>query len=425
MSHPPAEPPPIRPQGTEPAPHLQPRVTSPDSFEQNPLNTVAERVSLKATEGLDDAGRVREAMRIVIAEGVSINEAARRCHVAPSFLAAWREKYLELISEDQSIAQQPLMEKGAVLKDADLITIPKAARDQFAENWERLVRITQASPSTFHQSPVRLFLENSWMTSWFFSEGRLDRGVFAGAVVGMVAIVVTASFLMAGHFYRPDEKPAPRQLNYDDAIQLAGSVAHQFFAAPTAEEKLKYVRLTEGARPGFDEYFRKFPAFSITDATLSKAIPDNSFYLLELDVPSLRRAHQCIVFERDGKMLVDWETSSWFQEANLEELRKNLTRTPVRIAVRVVLDTYYNFGFTEKEYSSYRLSYPGVIMDFFGYTKRGSAEDSQLQELLEPLSGATARQISAILEVRYPQGAAIATNQLQIVRIISKDWVGR
>ena len=94
---------------------IRPRVADPDAFEQNPLNQVSERLSLKATEGLDDAGRVREAVRIVIAEGISISEAARRCHVAPSFLAEWREKYLALLNEEPSIAPQPLLQKGVML----------------------------------------------------------------------------------------------------------------------------------------------------------------------------------------------------------------------------------------------------------------------------------------------------------------------
>ena len=48
---------------------MRPRQPGPDDFEQNPLSQVSERLSLKAAEGLDDAGRVREALRIVIDEG--------------------------------------------------------------------------------------------------------------------------------------------------------------------------------------------------------------------------------------------------------------------------------------------------------------------------------------------------------------------
>ncbi len=166
---------------------VRPRHAAPDDFEQNPLNQVSERLSLQAAAGLDDAGRVREAMRIVIAEGLSIAEAANRCHVAPSHLAQWREKYLELLNETPSIAASPLFEPSSGPTDADLVRIPQAAREQFAENWARLMERTRATPDSFHQHPFIVFLENSWLTSWLYHEGRLDRGVAAGAV-GRVAV---------------------------------------------------------------------------------------------------------------------------------------------------------------------------------------------------------------------------------------------
>jgi hypothetical protein len=423
MSSPPVQPPDARPPQAQPGP-VQPRASSPDSFEQNPLSNVAERISIKASEGLNDEGRVREALRIVIAEGLSINEAARRCQVAPSFLAMWREKYLHLLNEEQSVAAGPLMDEGATVKDADLITIPQAAREQFTENWERLVLITEATPSTFQQNPVQVFLENSWITSWLFSEGQLDRGVVAGAAVALLVLILTGSFLFAGHFYRPPEKTVVAPLNYDENIREAAAQVGRFFNAATAEEKLKYVRLNDGARPGFDAYFVNNPAVSVPDARLSKAIPTDKFILLELDIPSLNRTHQCIVVHQDGGMLVDWETSSWFQEANLQELRRTQSRTPVRVATRVILDSYYNFGFTEKDYTCFRLTYPGLPLDFYAYTQRGAPEDAALRTLLEPLTGVEL-QISAILEVKYPQGSDIGPNQVQIVRLVSKEWVSK
>jgi len=423
MSHPPVQPPDARRPRPE-AGQVQPRVTSPDSFEQNPLSQVAERISIKATEGLDDEGRVKEALRIVIAEGISINEAARQCHVAPSFLIMWREKYLQLLNEEQSIAARPLMEKGTTIKDADLITIPRAAREQFAENWERLMRITRATASTFQQNPIQVFLENSVLTSWLFAEGRLDRGVFAGASVALVVLVLTGSFLIAGHFYRRTEKPPENALNYDEAIRRAAAATSQYFRASGAEEKLKFVRLNEGARPGYDAYFLKHPAIPITDASLTKAIPADDYYLLEFDIPSLHRTHQCVVIPSDGTMLVDWETSSWFQEANLEELRQSKPRTPVRVAVRVVQDSYFSFGFTQTEFSCFRLSYPGLPLDLYAYSRKDSPEETALRSLLDPFSG-TERQATAILEVKYPEGDHIEANQVEIVRILRKDWVGK
>ena len=215
------------------------------------------------------------------------------------------------------------MHHGMVNRDADLVSIPQMAREQFADNWERLVEITRATPSTFRQHPIQLFLENSWLTSWLYHEGRLDRGVFAGVAVGITVLMLTVSFLMAGHF----QPTAPKQVkvaNVDDDIRRAAAVALNFFRAGTAAEKMKFVRRGEQAKTLMEEYFREHPAASIPDAVLSKAMPGKDLYALEFDIPSLHRRHLCVVVDNGGEMLVDWETSSLFQEVHLEEIRNCL-----------------------------------------------------------------------------------------------------
>ncbi len=417
--------PPDPPRRPRPAPPVvAPRDAARDTFEQNPLSEVAGRISLQAAEKLDDAGRVREALRTVIDDGISINEAARRCHVAPSSLAQWREKYLALLQDAASVAPQPLLEKGALLRNADLVTIPGAAREQFAENWDRLMEVTRSTPSAFRQNPVAVFLENSWLTGWLYTEGKLDRATFAGAGVALLVLVLTSTFLAAGHFYRRDDSPKEEVLNYDAVIRQAFDVAKQYFSAATAAEKSKFVHLTDDTRPLFDRYFQKHPAASLTDAVLAKAIPGTGMVLLECELPSLQRQHQCVVVELGGQMLLDWETASWFQEANLTEIRQSQPRTPVRVAARVSADTYYNFGFDAGGWECFRLSYPGFEHDLFGYARRDSAEQTTLTSLLTPLI-AGERPVSAVLEIRYPAGENVPVNQVEIVRILSEDWVIR
>lgn len=402
---------------------VRPRHVEQDAFEQNPLSQVTERLSMQATQGIDDAERVREALQIVVTEGVPISEAARRCHVAPSFLLEWREKYQTLLHEAQSIAPQPLMESGATVGDADLVHIPRAAREQFAENWGHLMEVTRATASTFRQHPVQLFLENSWLTSWLYNEGKLERGVLAGAAVVMSVLVLTATFLAAGHFYRQDELRPERVDDLNVAILRAAEVAKKFFQAEGVGEKLKYVRSNEQTRALMEEYYRTHPADSIPDARLTKAVPGDAVYSLEFEIPSLSRTHLCNVVERGGQMLVDWETSSLFQEANLEAIRRQKPVEPVRVAVRVVEDNYYNYGFTAAKYTCYRLAYPGLQLDLFAYAPKDSLEDQTLKALLNPVTSAE-RQITAVIEVKYPSGDA-PSNQVEIVRILNEEWVAR
>ncbi len=401
---------------------VRPRDADQDLFEQNPLSHVSERLSLQAAEGLDDAARVREALRIVIAEGISISDAARRCHVAPSCLAEWRGKYLNLLNGESSTADRPLLEKGAILRDADLIQIPRAAQEYFAENWARLIEITRATPSTFRQHPVQLFLENSWLTSWLYDEGRLDRGVAAGAGVVLVVLVLTGTFLMAGHFYR-QEQPRPEQVeNVNEAILRAADVARKFFAAEGAPEKMKYVRLNDQTRALMTEYYETHSAAAITDAQLTLGMPGSDLYALEFEIPSLNRKHLCVVVDRGGQLLLDWETSSLFQEENFENIRRNRPQTPVRIAARVVGDDYYNYSFTADKYTCFRLGYYGLKLDLFAYTLKDSLEEQTLLALLKPVT-ASERQVNAILSVKYPAGNNVPANQVEIVAILKEDWV--
>lgn len=401
---------------------VRPRHAAPDAFEQNPLSQVSERLSLQAAEGLDDAGRVREALRIVIAEGIGISEAARRCHVAPSCLAEWRGKYLQLLNEESSIADHPLVETGGMQQDADLVRIPRAAQEHFAENWDRLMEITRATSSTFRQHPVQLFLENSWLTGWLYHDGRLDRGVALGASVVLGVLVLTATFLMAGHFYRQEEPRPEKVENVNASILKAAEVAKQFFAAEGVAEKMKYVRLNDQIRALMEDYFSTHSAAAITDAQLTLAMPGTDLYALEFEIPSLKRRHLCVVVDRDGKMLVDWETSSLFQEENFEQIRRTKPQKPVRIAARVVEDEYYNYGFTADKYTCFRLAYYGLNLDLFAYAPKDSLEEQTLKALLRPVT-ASERQINAILSVKYPAGENVAPNQMEIVKILNEDWV--
>lgn len=400
---------------------VRPRHAAADEFEQNPLSHVSERITLAAAEKLDPESRVREALRIVISEGVPLQEAARQCGVATSFLRQWRDKYMELLNEEQSVAPQPLMDEGMPAPEADLVRIPQAARDMFTENWRRLVERTRAAPGMFHQSPVRVFLENSWMTSWLYTDGQLDRGTAWGAAVGVCAVVLSLTFFVAGRFYRPDFRPASTVESLEVKLNKAAAVARDFFTADTLDAKFKLVFPGVKTRELMVKYYQNHP-LSIPDAAPGQAWPHVGVYSLEFRSEALGRTMMLNVVERDGRMLVDWETSSLFQEAYIDELRKNRPTTPTMLSVKVQRADYYNFGFTAEKYSCYQLSYPGLQVDLFGYAAKGSAEEQTIEALILPITGGE-RTVAAILEVRYPDGANPAANQVQITKILQESWL--
>jgi hypothetical protein len=169
------------------------------------------------------------------------------------------------------------------------------------------------------------------------------------------------------------------------------------------------------------ENYYKNRALGIPDATPGQVWPHVGVYSLEFRSEALGRNMLVNVLERNGHMLVDWETTSLFQEVYIDELRKNRPVTPVVLSAKVQTADYYNFGYTEDKFASYRLSYPGLQMDLFGYAVKGSREHQTLESMILPIT-AGERSMTAILEVKYPAADA-ALNQVQITKILQESWV--
>ena len=396
-----------------------PRSSRADSFEQNP------RSNLRAvsTEGvgraeLDDSTRVREALRSVIEQGDSVKDAARDWHVAPSTVAEWRNRYQDLLKEDSPIE---LLEADSAKKDADLTCIPDATRGIFTENWDRLVTETAATPSDFRQSPRQIFLQTSRLTSWLFQDGHLDRGILTGALSGLVGLAILTSFLMADYNPPPVVTVPEAPPGEDIVIDEAAAVAQSFFKAPNWQDRLKFVRQPDAVREMMESYYRDHSDAPINDAALSLAMPVRHLVNLSFDVPSLNRSHFLCVVISKGRHLVDWESSSLYQEAHLAKLRAARSTEPVRIAVTVAKSeaaNYYNYAFRDAtRWECYQLGYPGLNLSLFGY----AAKDSSDAITLDAMLGIVDKQ-AVVMEVRFPLDAA-TDNQVEIISVLRSEWV--
>lgn len=402
-----------------------PRSQKADIFEQNPLSHVSHQLDAAALALMDDSERVREAVRAVVERGGDLRTVAREWKVAPSSIAEWREKYYELLQQD-SIATTgvPLFEPDLGRKDADLVRIPEAARVHFLENWQRLVLETTESATAFQQSSRQVFLENSWLTCWLYEDGELDKSILAGVITGAVALVVTISFLLA----RPstplvtDVAPVVTEGAVEDTevADLAIKAAQDFFKAPNWQERVKLVRDPDVARPAMERYYQTHPDGPIEDASMVMGMNSKNITSLSFEIPSQNRFHFLNISHEGGKYLVDWETSSFYQEENLNQLRATRSTTPTRIAVTLTKgDTYYNYAFREEsKWTCFQLGYPGLPMTFFGYAPK----DSQLLIDLEAMLGIVKKQ-AVVLEVRFPENAK-SDNQVEIIKILGEEWVG-
>lgn len=400
---------------------MTPRELRGDAFEQNPLSQVGHQLDAAALALMDDSERVREAVRSLVEQGGDLRETAREWKVAPSSLVEWREKYCELLQQE-SLATTgiPLFEPDSGRKDADLIQIPEAAKLHFLENWDRMVGATTASPLDFYQNPRQVFLENSWLTCWLYEDGVLDKSIFTGVITGLVAVVVTASFLMAkqGAVAMP-QPPAPPAVP-DVVADLAIDAAQNFFRADGWKEKLNYVRQPAKVRGMLERFYLTNPDGPIRDAQFSMGMTGNNTTSLNFEIPSLNRFHFLNVLKtHDGKYLVDWETSSIYQEETLKNLRRDKPTSATRIAVSVTkTDDYYNFEFADSsKWSGYQLVYPGLPLVIYGY----AAKDSQVEIDLDANLGITKR-AAVLMDVAYPPSAK-GENLVEILKVIGDEWI--
>lgn len=399
---------------------LAPRASPADSFETNPLSAL--RAPLPegvARHQLEDSLRVREALRHVIEEGGSVGDAARDWNVAPSSIATWRARYQALVREE-SLPGVPLFEVETGPRDHDLTHIPDAAREMFSENWNRLVLEVEATPSDFRQKPLTIFLQTSPLTSWLYQDGELERGLLAGTFCGVVALGILTAFLIADYAGpAPVALPEP-PLNEDVAIDEAAAVAASFWEAPNWQERLKFIRNPESVQYMVRNYYQNFPDGPVLDAGLALAMPASQLVNLSFEIPSLSRSHFLCVVLKDGRYLVDWESSSLYQEAHLQKVREERSTAPRRVAVTVARkdgDSYYNYSFSEADWVCYQIGYPGMNLQFFGYARKESAEAITLDALLGILD-----QQAVVLEVRYPPSAPV-DNQVEILKVLSERWV--
>lgn len=404
-----------------------PRQAAADSFEQNPLNGLANRVMERSIETMSDSERVREALRDLVERRGELGEVARTWQVAQSALVDWQRRYRAFLEQEVPESAVPLVAEAGLVEGSDLVTVPEVAREMFQANWDRLLEQTKAGEESFRQSPLRLFLENSWLTGWLYTDGELDRNSLAGLVVALLAVLAVGGVLRTGRLVR-SAAVVPAAVaevveTDEQVIARAAEVAQRFFRAEATEEKLALLRGGEEARQLARQHFEEHGSGVFADAVLSYGMTSRGITSLEFEVPSLQGTVMLNVVERGGAMLIEWETSSLYQRSNLEGLREKRPKDPVRVAVKVARGDYWNYGFREAGHVCYRMSYPGLVLDLFGYVARDSRDHVALEALLsaKEFMGQAVEE-TVVLEVRYPRGA-VARNQVEIVRVVKDQWV--
>ena len=187
------------------------------------------------------------------------------------------------------------------------------------------------------------------------------------------------------------------------------------------QERLKFIREPEAVRGMVEAYYKENPDGPVNDAALSLASTSRHLVNLSYDVPSQGRSHFLCVVLVKGKPLVDWESSSLYQEAQIAKLRANRSTGPTRVAVSISRDPekdYYNYAFSDAgQWVCYQLNYPGLKLNLYGYARRDSPEAIIIDSMLGIVDSH-----AAVIEVRFPPQAA-TDNQVEILGVVRNEWV--
>jgi hypothetical protein len=375
-------------------------------------------------EGLRDAAepeRVREAVRMVVQEGRFVGDVARELGLAPSSIYRWEKRFLDFVSGESGFDPRAGWENLRTRTGAS--DLPEEWTLRFSDNWQRLLEATQAGAADFRQDPLELFLHNSTLTGWLFRDGRLDRYVALGAAVGVVLILILASFLHANSNPRPhapSHVPGPNSAEIDQAeIALARPVALSYLRAHGWEAKARFVRDSDRVLPLMAAWYQSHSDAGQPDAELFYAMRSGELVnvMATFESSGGEPAFLSLVKE-GGAYKVDWETSSGYQHESWAELVARRPSAPVLLRCVIERSDYFNFEFSDPEkWLCFEMRYPRGPVTLYGYVERRSTLGVHLDGLLEfkPHAG-------VVIEAAFPPEHR-SNNQMRILKLVHEAWL--
>lgn len=233
--------------------------------------------------------------------------------------------------------------------------------------------------------------------------------------------------------------PVDRRVLTQYDLQGAEQAVRDFLAADGVEAKIPFVRQAGRVRPLMEKWYQnpEHPAgplqagnVALQDKVGGEGEGMNGFFIIlamTVYVPDPLNPSSTVeemtyfsVEEiRKGptsRYLVDWETSTGYQEIPLETFKATMPPESYAFRVYVKSADYYNHGFEELEWQCVELYYPGRDFKLWGYVSRRTLEGRALLMRLENgWSG------GIIAELQYPENP-VSRDQVIVRRMIHDSW---
>ncbi|MDB4632598.1 hypothetical protein OAG35_01755, partial [bacterium] len=225
-------------------------------------------------------------------------------------------------------------------------------------------------------------------------ESRLLRWLGVGLVVvstiGLAAIAVRPVDGIQGDIVhgisKLKEEPAPdgyRELRA--VINEAEEALRDFYRSASVSDILLRIRAPSQLQGSVQKFYRDHPPVSreieFMGATERVHRDHGTFILSVVKLPEAVEGRQVAVEMSEEGPKVDWELAVNYQKRQWLMLpRSPLAMAPRAFRVEASASDYYNHGFEESEWRSYRLTAPGASNPVYAYAPRRSRLGELLQQ---------------------------------------------
>ncbi len=290
--------------------------------------------------------------------------------------------------------------------------------------------VEKVREDAFEQSMTgRLY--HSPLTRWCFNQRtrRLEKLIIVGLLVGVVGLLLAVTFTQreVAEAAEPVQEETPIE-NLGVALlegrEASEDCIRRFFEAESMEEVLPLIRHPEVLKPVMERWYARHEhrqeADIVFETVKIKELEGARFYLHFVRLQDDVDPRPIAVEDTADGFKVDWETAVGYQAMDWKRFMNERPTETVYMRVVARADDYYNFEFHDSAvWACYRLSHPDEETSLYGYVKRFSERERQLQDAIgQDPSGSD----YFVLGLRFPEGAG-SDHAVEIVEIQRSKWV--
>jgi hypothetical protein len=222
-------------------------------------------------------------------------------------------------------------------------------------------------------------------------------------------------------------------------IMVVSRVIDRYLTAKTLIEKSAYIYQAESFKNVLEIYYESNGGVKpLLDYVIEKVLPINlnGEQVWEVVIKNNHRPTEGSLsyYARevsDGEYKIDWKADVVFQENDVKKFKEIRSREATNFKFEVnpmYLFSTYNWGFKDSEYQVLRLNIPNSNMVFWGYVKRGSPEQEQLNDsIIDDLKNPIINKMMVheyILKVRFLADSPNENDEYILIEdLVSRKWI--